>query len=776
MKIFNRDFRFTLAKETQEIVTKRPNFVITNFTSNNPFTNLIIDESNYFEQYILYVAKCVDYLSNKVASAKLHLYDSNDQEIDENILYQDLKSLNPYMTVYEGRKLKEIHKFLTGVAYWYIDREPELNQQVEYYPLDPTKMQLKTDSRGLPSYFHYIDGDGKTIPLDYNDVIMFRDMNPQNWFEGMSIVKRILYATNAYNQGAQYNMNKLGNNMSAEKFIVFDGISDDERDKIEEQMRNKYTGVRNASRTGILNTPAEVISTSDSQKELDFVEGMKMLRQDILAFFGIPEALFFPSATNSNTKEAVRLFQSDTLEPLIQQETSVLNEQLLRKVGIGKSNNEVYYFKFDEVVEADKDAQVSQATQLFTSGIYTRNQALKYIGDEPLEDEVLGNEYSDSGLLDIPEEDNNEEPDNEIEEVKSMIKGIYAELEDMIQEKKDKEWRAKNIKLADDQENIMINTTDTLFQTQFKDSIDYINKTEKPTVRGIFNYKDNVEYTKKAYRESYMKIVNNTSDVGNVEIKEAVFKKGIKDYKNKAVSGSALKAIEKRLTYFSTEISDTTQKALRKLMANGIESGFDKSQFRGDIAKLFNEYLDGANNIQVLSKNGFYVENVGTATDGQVVVNSTNRYNTMLERISKSTIPDTEKMEAFKALRGVIDTTDIIGKQVDNLLSTLYKVPKFEGITYRRSVTIARTEATYARNLGFQDLYTNNPFVTKKKWKSLHDKDVRIEHMQADGQVVKKSEPFIVGGERLMFPGDTSMGASAENIINCRCRESGVID
>jgi hypothetical protein len=30
-------------------------------------------------------------------------------------------------------------------------------------------------------------------------------------------------------------------------------------------------------------------------------------------------------------------------------------------------------------------------------------------------------------------------------------------------------------------------------------------------------------------------------------------------------------------------------------------------------------------------------------------------------------------------------------------------------------------------------------------------------------------EPFVVDGEQLMFPGDTSMGATARNIVNCRC-------
>lgn len=56
-----------------------------------------------------------------------------------------------------------------------------------------------------------------------------------------------------------------------------------------------------------------------------------------------------------------------------------------------------------------------------------------------------------------------------------------------------------------------------------------------------------------------------------------------------------------------------------------------------------------------------------------------------------------------------------------------------------------------------------------KRWDSRGDSIVRPSHVLADGQVVPVNQPFIVGGERLMFPGDRSLGASTKNVINCRC-------
>ena len=56
-----------------------------------------------------------------------------------------------------------------------------------------------------------------------------------------------------------------------------------------------------------------------------------------------------------------------------------------------------------------------------------------------------------------------------------------------------------------------------------------------------------------------------------------------------------------------------------------------------------------------------------------------------------------------------------------------------------------------------------------KTWVTIGDKKVRPAHQAANYQTVPENEPFIVMGESLMFPGDSSMGASIGNLANCRC-------
>jgi len=56
-----------------------------------------------------------------------------------------------------------------------------------------------------------------------------------------------------------------------------------------------------------------------------------------------------------------------------------------------------------------------------------------------------------------------------------------------------------------------------------------------------------------------------------------------------------------------------------------------------------------------------------------------------------------------------------------------------------------------------------------KEWRAVLDSKTRPAHVVADGQVKKINEPFEVDNELLMYPSDSSLGASIENTINCRC-------
>jgi HK97 family phage portal protein len=85
---------------------------------------------------------------------------------------------------------------------------------------------------------------------------------------------------------------------------------------------------------------------------------------------------------------------------------------------------------------------------------------------------------------------------------------------------------------------------------------------------------------------------------------------------------------------------------------------------------------------------------------------------------------------------------------------------------------IAQTETNMAYN-DARHVAMEDAGIGYKAWLSSHGPNVRPAHAAAEQATIDNpiplDQPFEVGGEQLMYPGDDSLGASAGNIINCQC-------
>lgn len=91
-----------------------------------------------------------------------------------------------------------------------------------------------------------------------------------------------------------------------------------------------------------------------------------------------------------------------------------------------------------------------------------------------------------------------------------------------------------------------------------------------------------------------------------------------------------------------------------------------------------------------------------------------------------------------------------------------------------RSMVIARTETLRAANLGQYESWRQAVQASvvpesamKRKWRTAGDDRVRLDHRGASGQEVGMQQPFIVGGESVMFP---------PHQPNCRCTVTYRVD
>ena len=117
-------------------------------------------------------------------------------------------------------------------------------------------------------------------------------------------------------------------------------------------------------------------------------------------------------------------------------------------------------------------------------------------------------------------------------------------------------------------------------------------------------------------------------------------------------------------------------------------------------------------------------------------------------------------------------------EQIADRLNTVYEISMIPN----RAEMIAQTETISTTNFAGQEVAKQSGLKLKKQWISTLDGRTRgsdpkdeFDHVHMDGVDQEMEQPYDVSGERMMFPGDSALGASAGNTINCRCAEGYIV-
>lgn len=128
-----------------------------------------------------------------------------------------------------------------------------------------------------------------------------------------------------------------------------------------------------------------------------------------------------------------------------------------------------------------------------------------------------------------------------------------------------------------------------------------------------------------------------------------------------------------------------------------------------------------------------------------------------------------------KALKKVMDSGMengiSVGEIMKNLRTELTK-GNYSTFTKARALRIAKTEVMTASNAGSY-VAANMNGMREKVWLTAPfgiAKDERHNLMGMNGQRRSMDQPFdLDSGIQMMHPGDSSLGAGADNIVNCNC-------
>lgn len=605
------------------------------------------------------------------------------------------------------------------------------------YTLRPDRTKVIPGTWDKPIRGYEYNAGSSPVTFKGEDVLHLKEFHPTDDFYGLSRMEVASRQIDVSNTAMEWNKKLLQNDMRPAGVMNFeDSLTEDQRTEFRKQVEYRSSGYGNAGKFLITEGKAKWEQMSVNPKDVDWINGQKLTMRLICSIFGVPSMLLgdTEATTYNNYQEARKALYEETVLPLMDILTDELNYWLVPLFGDGL---ELSYDR--DSIEALQEERGKKYSYLAQADWLTINDKRDATGYEPLEEgDVLLVPFSVTPLEQAVEEPEPPAPASE-----------NPPPSDESTEPPPKE--------AEEEEGEDESATGEKARPRPNQS----------DFRGGLRV---VKAHKKRHGKSYW-----TERNRRVTLWHSF------DQRIKARSKSFTQIARKYLMRQATELVDKIGK-LNNLQEVKPEVLFNVQE---ETKRYYNEFK------------GWYIDhfiragNAGLkATKGELFDDAEEKRMVKAGKTPpKWTFVFTPKKEE-ELMRMVFNSGTLVNEStIDIIYETLHASMRdnatIEQFTQQiweqvdefspaRARLWAETESTKVENWGTLEGYEQNPDIEIKGWNCQILDTSREEHIEADGQEVPLDEPFLVGGEELMFPGDHN--ASAWNVCNCRCSMYPVTD
>lgn len=213
----------------------------------------------------------------------------------------------------------------------------------ELHVLRPDRLRVVIGPDGWPTGYDYtVDGRTLRLPAEAPDgiapILHLKSFHPLDDHYGLAPVAASLTSLDIHNAAATWNKALLDNAARPSGALVYTGphgLSEDQFDRLKDELERGYQGAENAGRPLVLEGGLDWKSMALSPKEMDFVEARNMAAREIALVFGVPPMLLgIPGdATYANYQEANRALWRQTILPLARKIADAIGGWLLPAFG-----------------------------------------------------------------------------------------------------------------------------------------------------------------------------------------------------------------------------------------------------------------------------------------------------------------------------------------------------------------------------------------------------------------------------------------------------------
>ena len=703
------------------------------------------------------VYKCIRYIAFNGAAIPPKLYTDRtmQKEIEDHELLDRLNSPNNEQSGLQYREAVLSYKLLSGNSFQYAIRPAKNGPPAELWSLRPDLISVMTaKSRGIVGYkYEYLEE-----LLEPESIGHTKYWHPEDEVLGLSPLKIAGLMIDQQRAAKTWNLALLQNSARPPgAWVVPTPLSSNDRARLEESLKNKLQGYRNAGTPPVLDAGLTWQSMSAPPGELEYLSGIQYNAAQIANVFSIaPQLIGDTSAsTYDNMEQAQYAAYADAIFPELDDLYGLWNVWLLPMYPDLK-NAFLYYDKesvetIQKLIQERKDAQADRANKMWSTGMMTLNEARETAGLKTIDSGDVfffpgtGKVIQQTDLQSYAEQSAAPPPPpvhmlppgapapGDGGKPEPGKEGEQAKPEDQQQQEEQakallgllRKWRDEEAHNRPEIDNRPPETKALDLETAEQKAA-YIESLER--LRGQWE-EEATNQLQQYFAKEHSAVVS-AIQRGPARLSP--------DWD--AIIAKPLEQKEKDLKSVMTKIYQDTAAASASQVLRSLKSQSGPSERKDDSTETdLQDYLDifGPDILEYL-----------LSFAGERVVG----------------IMDTTRKQIKAALmEGVVQGESIpnLAKRIDDLY--------LQQIIPNRSTVISRTEVIAASNYGSMAAAQQSGLTLNKVWLATGDHRTRDTHLEADGQEVGIDEPFDVGGSKLMFPGDSSMGAPPEETIQCRC-------
>jgi len=417
-----------------------------------PFTALLRDafgrgviskEKAFLESNKGWVFACVNVIGQEIGNIDLKLMegkledDEEDEEIFDHPALAAIHRANSQMTKNELFEITSAHLDLDGNAFWYLLKNDE-GVPIEIYPLRPDRVTEVLDEKEplIVKGYSFVQEGGAMIELDAKDVIPFRNVNAAGRYpfptRGMGVVEPAAEIIDTDDFARKWNKNFFLNSATPKGVFEYEGdLDSSEMERIQRQWQIGHQGVDKTAKVAFLKDGMKFTEIGINQKDMDFVEGRKFSRDEILAMFRVPKSILgiTEDVNRANAEASNFIFGLRVLKPRMQKIVDTLNEFYLPLFG-----DDDLFFAFESPVPEDR-TQILNEYQLGINKWLTRNEIRRREGlPDTEEGDTIFGLFSEVPVDRVKSIKKREKPRLKLKDKKKkpVIKSKFAESKDDI--------------------------------------------------------------------------------------------------------------------------------------------------------------------------------------------------------------------------------------------------------------------------------------------------------------------------------------------------------